>query len=141
MYQNKSAMYHRISMNFFQSVFVIKYGANLVVVYKLFVVVFYNLLIVVVDSVFGVYKQTQSLKPMHHSFLIHNPDIPLCLTKVTDEFTGLEIINNFISYSLKSQCLLERRLYITWKDCILHTSWGLTTMTVVALLVAPTRPS
>jgi len=90
---------------------------------------FYNLLIVVVDSLFGVYKQTQSLKPMHHSFLIHNPDIPLCLTKVTDEFTGLENINNFISYSLKSQCLLERRLYITFNDCILHTSWGLTTVT------------
>ena len=61
--------------------FVIKYRANLVVVYNLFVVVFYNLLIVVVDSLFGVYKQTQSLKPMYHSFYNSQPRHSIMLNK------------------------------------------------------------
>jgi len=38
--------------------------------------------------------------------LIHNSAIPLCLTKVTDEFTGFENINNFIIWT---------RFNIHWK--------------------------
>jgi len=77
--------------------------------------------------------------------LIRNSAIPLCLTKVTDEFTGLENINKYgrVLYSLKSQCLLERRLYITLKDCI-HTSWGwlwLWLLWPCYLLLQSSRPS
>jgi len=74
--------------------------------------------------------------------LIHNSAIPLCLTKVTDEFTGLENINNFIIWTRfnihfkKSMPLGEKTMYTSlWKIVFTQVVGADCTVTVVALLV------